>query len=174
MAKTEEINKLSPLRKDVQKLASQVAAVETRLAKTATKKELKALETATQREFRTLRKEMATKTELKALRKEIATKKELRELRKEMATKAELRALRKEMATKAELGAVKDRLMRLEFQLGVTKESFDQKLDRKFKEYTKIVLDRLNDLLGRIKTQQEEMILMREQIDRIKEHVGMV
>jgi ribosome assembly protein YihI (activator of Der GTPase) len=51
-------------------------------------------------------------------------------------------------------------------------ERFDQKLDKKFAEYTNLVLDRLDAVMAELEIIREENIFMQAQINRIKDKIG--
>ena len=102
----------------------------------------------------------------------VATKKDL----KNLVTKEDA----KNFATRKDLEAVRDDVQRVEFQLKLTEQRFEQKLEDTFSVYTKKMLDKFDEVIGELKTIREEGVFQQaqferlvERVERLEQHVGL-
>lgn len=138
-----------------------------KLTGVATKKDLKNLVTKEDA------KSFATKEDLKGL----AAKKDLDLIRKDVSV---LKKDAKNFATKKDLEAVRDDVQKVEFQLGLTEQRFEQKLEDTFSVYTKKMLDKFDEVIGELKTIREEKVFQQAQferlvgrVERLEQHLGL-
>ncbi len=120
---------------------------------------------------------VATKKDLKNLvtkkdAKKFATKKDLGKF----ATKGDL----EKFATKKDLEAVRGDVQKVEFQLGLTEQRFEQKLEDTFSKYSKEMLDKFDLVIGELQKIREENVFGQAQferlvarVERLEQHVGL-
>lgn len=125
-------------------------------------------------------KELATKKDLDLVRKDLDFVKKdvsvLKEDAKGFATKNDLKNLvtredAKNFATRKDLEAVRDDVQRVEFQLKLTEQSFEQKLEDTFSAYTKKMLDKFDEVIGELQMIREEKVFQQAQFERLVERV---
>jgi len=111
----------------------------------------------------------------------VATKKDLKNLvtkedAKNFATKKDL----EKFATKKDLEAVRDDVQKVEFQLKLTEQKFEQKLEDTFSKYSKEMLDKFDLVIGELQKIREENVFGQAQferlvarVERLEQHVGL-
>jgi len=144
-----------------------------KLVGVATKKDIKGLD----KRVASVEQTMATKSALKNLvtkedAKDFATKKDL----ERFATKKDLErfATKKDLerfATKKDLEAVRGDVQKVEFQLKLTEQRFEQKLEDTFSKYTKEMLDKFDQVIGELQMIREENVFRQAQFERLVERV---
>lgn len=100
----------------------------------------------------------------------MVTKKDL----KNLVTKEDARnfATRKDLnLVKKDLEAVRDNVQKVEFQLKLTEQRFEQKLEDTFSEYTKKMLDKFDQVIGELQMIREEKVFQQAQFERLVERV---
>jgi len=135
-----------------------------KLVGVATKKDIKGLD----KRVASVEQTMATKSALKNLvtkedAKDFATKKDL----ERFATKKDL----ERFATKKDLEAVRGDVQKVEFQLKLTEQRFEQKLEDTFSKYTKEMLDKFDQVIGELQMIREENVFRQAQFERLVERV---
>jgi ribosome assembly protein YihI (activator of Der GTPase) len=106
---------------------------------------------------------LATKEGLREAVSKLATKEGLREAVKKLATKEELRQEIKKLATKEELSRLEERLR---FEIRLSAQELEERLDEKSRQYRDQILNTMNDFLEEIKASRDERVVMGAQVSR--------
>ena len=93
--------------------------------------------------------------------RDFATKKDL----KELATKKDLNLVKKD------LEAVRGDVQKVEFQLKLTEQRFEQKLEDTFSKYMKEMLDKFDRVISELQMIREENVFQQAQFERLVERV---
>ena len=115
----------------------------------------------------------ATKEGLGSVKEDIAG---LREDARNFATKTDL----ERFATREDLGEVRGDVQKVEFQLKLTEQRFEQKLEDTFSKYSKEMLDKFDLVIGELQKIREENVFGQAQferlvarVERLEQHVGL-
>jgi len=126
-----------------------------KLAGVATAKDVKGLD----KRVANVEQTMATRNDLK----DLVTKEDA----KNFATKKGL----ERFATKKDLEAVRDDVQKVEFQLKLTEQRFEQKLEDTFSKYMKEMLDKFDRVISELQMIREESVFQQAQFERLVERV---
>jgi len=147
-----------------------------KLAEVASKRDLETLVTKEDAEKFATKKDLerfATKEGLGSVKEDIAG---LREDARNFATKTDL----ERFATREDLGEVRGDVQKVEFQLKLTEQRFEQKLEDIFSKYSKEMLDKFDQVIGELQKIREENVFGQAQferlaarVERLEQHVGL-
>jgi len=117
---------------------------------------------------------VATKKDLGIVKKDLnLVKKDINVLKEDVGgLKKGVNILKEDIGgLKKDVGAVRSDVQKVEFQLKLTEQRFEQKLEDTFSKYTKEMLDKFDQVIGELQMIREENVFQQAQFERLVERV---